>query len=406
MTFKELYLSGQIPFEEIDRYISRWNNSDDPRTLAKYLGLNEEEEDVWIEESDDALWDLLDSYEKVPGTPVTLGRTGIIVNKNGFGALPIQRISQEAAAGLLKKAYDAGVRFFDTARFYTDSEEKMGYAFEGLREKIYIATKTTAKNAEEFWKDLEISLTNLKTDYVDLYQFHNPSFCPKPGDGSGLYEAMLEAKRQGKVRFIGITNHRIAVAEEAVESGLYDTLQYPFNYLSTEREIALAGRCRELEVGFIAMKGMSGGLINNSAAAYAYLAQYENVLPIWGVQKESELDEFLSYIENPPVLSEELQAVIAKDQKELAGEFCRGCGYCMPCPAGIEINNCARMSLLMRRSPTEGYLTEEGQAKMKKIEDCIECGQCKAKCPYGLDTPRLLKEHYKDYLEVLAGKAL
>ena len=406
MTFKELYLSGQIPFEEIDRYISRWNNSDDPRTLAKYLGLNAQEEDVWIEESDDALWDLLDSYEKIPGTPVTLGRTGMIVNKNGFGALPIQRISFDEAAKLLKKAYDAGVRFFDTARYYTDSEEKIGYALSGVREKIYIATKTGAKTAEDFWKDLETSLNHLKTDYVDLYQFHNPPFCPKPGDGTGLYEAMLEAKAQGKIRFIGITSHRMAVAEEAIESGLYDTLQFPFNYLSTEREIALAKSCAEHEMGFIAMKGLSGGLLNNSAAVYAYMAQYENVLPIWGVQTEQELDEFLSYIGNPPALTDELKAVIEKDQKELSGEFCRGCGYCMPCPAGIEINDCARMSLLLRRSPSAGHLSEAGQARMKKIEGCLDCGPCKSKCPYGLDTPRLLKDNYKDYMEVLAGKPL
>lgn len=406
MTFKELYLSGQIEFEEIDRYISRWNYSDDPRTLAKYLGLNEEEEDVWIEESDEALEELLDSYEKIPGLPVTLGRTGIIVNKNGFGALPIQRISFDEAAKLLRKAYDAGVRFFDTARYYTDSEEKLAYALGDVREKIYIATKTGAKTAEEFWKELETSLHNLKTDYIDLYQFHNPAVCPKPGDGSGLYEAMLEAKAQGKIRFIGITSHRLSVAEEAIESGLYDTLQFPFNYLSDERELALAEACREHEMGFIAMKGMSGGLITHSDAMYAFMAQYDNVLPIWGVQRESELDEFLSYIEHPPVLDENLKAIIEKDQKELAGEFCRGCGYCMPCPAGIEINTCARISLLMRRSPSEGYLTKEGQECMKKVEDCLNCGQCKAKCPYGLDTPRLLRDNYKDYKEILAGKPI
>ena len=404
MTFKELYLSGQIEFEEIDRHISRWNNTDDERTLAKYLGLNAEEEDVWIEESDEALQDMLDSYEKVTGTPVTLGRTGIIVNKNGFGALPMQRVSVEAAGSLLKKAYAAGIRFFDTARDYTDSEEKIGYALSDVREKIYIATKTSAKTAEKFWADLETSLHNLKTDYVDIYQFHNPAFCPKPGDGSGLYEAMLEAKAQGKIRYIGITNHRMAVAEEAVESGLYDTLQFPFNYLSTEREIALADACLKQNVGFIAMKGLSGGLITDSAVIYAWMLNYENVLPIWGVQRESELDEFIGYIGNPPELTEERKAVIEKDRNELAGSFCRACGYCLPCPAGIEINMCARMSLLLRRMPPEEFLTEESQAKMKKIEDCIHCGQCKSKCPYGLDTPALLEDNYKDYQEVLAGK--
>ena len=164
-----------------------------------------------------ALKELLDSYEKVKGTPVTLGRTGIIVNKNGFGALPIQRIGKEEAALLLRKAFDAGVRYFDTARAYSDSEEKIGYALSDVRDQIFIATKTMADTPEKFWKDLEESLLKLKTDYIDIYQFHNPPVCPKPGDETGLYDAMLEAKKQGKIRFIGITNHRIDVAEEAVQ---------------------------------------------------------------------------------------------------------------------------------------------------------------------------------------------
>lgn len=334
---------------------------------------------------------------------VTLGTTGITVNKNGFGALPIQRISNEDAVLLIRKAFYAGMTFFDTARFYTDSECKLGEAFEGIRNQVYIATKTGATTAEAFWKDLETSLNNLKTDYVDLYQFHNPSFCPKPGDGSGLYEAMLLAKEQGKVRHIGITNHRLSVAEEAIESGLYETLQFPFCYLSGEKELSLVKKCKEKNMGFIAMKALSGGLITNSAATYAFLAQYDNVLPIWGVQREKELDEFISYIDNPPYMTPELEDFIAKEREELSGEFCRGCGYCMPCPVGIEINNCARMSLLLRRSPAELQLTEEVQAKMKKIEDCLHCGKCKSKCPYELDTPALLARNYEDYKLVLSG---
>ena len=334
----------------------------------------------------------------------TLGMPGITVEKNAFGALPVQRVSAKEAVRLLRRAYEGGVNFFDTARAYTDSEEKLGEAFEGMRDKIYIATKTGAATAEGFWKDLGASLKNLRTDYVDLYQFHNPDFCPKPGDGSGLYEAMLEAKEKGMVRHIGITNHRLRIAHEAVESGLYETLQFPFCYLATEKDIELAEKCKDAGMGFIAMKALSGGLITNSAAAYAFLAQYSHVLPIWGIQRESELDEFLSYIDNPPAMSQELAAVIAKDREELLGEFCRGCGYCMPCPAGIEINNCARMSLMIRRSPSAGWLTKEAREKMKKIENCLHCGKCKSKCPYGLDTPALLEKNYKDYCEILDGK--
>ncbi len=335
---------------------------------------------------------------------VTLGKTGITVEKNSFGALPIQRISTEEAVKLLRRAYSHGVTFYDTARWYTDSEEKLGEAFDGMREKVFIATKTGAADAEGFWKDLHTSLNNLRTDYVDIYQFHNPAFCPRPKDGSGLYEAMLEAKEKGMVRHIGITNHRLNVADEAIESGLYETLQFPFCYLATEKDIELVGKCKEAGMGFIAMKALSGGLITNSAAAYAFLAQYDNVLPIWGVQREEELDEFLSYIDNPPEMTQELSEVIAKDREELLGDFCRGCGYCMPCPVGIEINNCARMSLLIRRSPSAAQLTPQAQEKMKKIENCLHCGKCKSKCPYGLDTPTLLEKNYKDYCEILAGK--
>ena len=222
-------------------------------------------------------------------TTVTLGKTGITVNKNGFGALPIQRITKEEAAKLLRKAYDGGITYFDTARAYSDSEEKIGYALSDVRNHIYLATKTAAKTADEFWKDLETSLRLLKTDCIDVYQFHNPAVCPKPGDESGLYDAALKAREQGKIRFISITNHRLAVANEAVDSGLYATLQFPFCYLCSDADLALMEKCKKADMGFIAMKALSGGLINNSKAAYAFQAQYDSVLPIWGVQKESEL---------------------------------------------------------------------------------------------------------------------
>ena len=335
---------------------------------------------------------------------VILGKSGIHSPKNGFGALPIQRVSKEYAAMLLRKAYDAGFTFFDTARAYTDSEEKIGDALSDVRDKITIATKTGATDGKTFWEHLETSLKNLRTDYIDLYQFHTPSFCPKPGDGTGLYEAMLEAKAQGKIRHIGITNHRLDVAEEAVRSGLYETLQFPFCYLATEKDLALVKLCREHKVGFIAMKGLSGGLLTRSDAAYAWLDQFDNVLPIWGIQRETELDEFIRYFEQPPALTGEIQQLIEKDRQELIGNFCRACGYCMPCPMGIQINSCARMSQLIRRSPSAGWLSEKSQQMMMDIEKCIGCGQCKSKCPYELDTPTLLKQNLEDYKNILAGK--
>ncbi|MGN0034065.1 MAG: aldo/keto reductase [Candidatus Limimorpha sp.] len=332
---------------------------------------------------------------------VTLGRTGITVNKNGFGALPIQRIPKDEAAYLLRKALDNGITYFDTARFYTDSEEKIGYALSGIRDKVIIATKTGATTAEGFWKDLETSLSLLKTDYIDLYQFHNPAFCPKPNDGSGLYEAMLEAQKQGKVIHIGITNHRLEIARESIASGLYETLQFPFSYLASDKDLDIVEQCKKAGMGFICMKALSGGLITDSATAYAFLNQYDHVLPIWGIQKEKELDEFISYQECAPVLTEERQLKIRKDREELSGDFCRGCGYCLPCPAGIYIPDCARMSLYLRRAPLSVYLGDEYRQKMDKVKDCLHCGQCKRKCPYGLDTPTLLQKNYEDFLTFL-----
>lgn len=330
---------------------------------------------------------------------VRLGKTELVVNKNGFGCLPIQRITKAEAVYLLQKAFDHGINYYDTARAYSDSEEKLGEAFRYVREKIVISTKTAAKTAEAFWKDLDESLRKLKTDYIDIYQFHTPDFCPRPGDESGLYDAMLKAKAQGKIRHIGITNHKITVANEAVASGLYETMQFPFSYLASKKELKLVEDCKEADMGFIAMKGLSGGLISNSACAYAFMnqSQFAHVAPIWGMQRERELDEFLAHGECPPVLDEELQAIIDHDVKQLSGDFCRGCGYCMPCPAGIEINNCARMSLMLRRAPQAGWLSKEWQEKMAKIENCLHCNACMKKCPYELNTPELLAKNYEDY---------
>jgi len=330
-----------------------------------------------------------------------LGKTNLEVNKNGFGALPIQRRNEKDSIEILTKAYENGIDFYDTARFYTDSEEKLGKAFENVREDIYIATKNGMETHEEFWKDLETSLKNLKTEYVDLYQFHNISFCPKKEDD--LYKAMLQAKEDGLIKHIGITTHKITIAHEALDSGLYETLQYPFSYLSGAEELKIVEKCKQLDVGFIAMKAMGGGLIKNSKASYAFLNQFDNVLPIWGIQKISELDEFLSYDEKT-VLDDALKSEIENDKKELGEDFCRGCGYCMPCPEGIKISTCARMSLWVRRFPTEPHLTEEWQKTMAETENCIECYACVDNCPYELDIPRLLKENYEDYKKILSGK--
>ena len=333
---------------------------------------------------------------------ITLGKTGITVPQNAFGCLPIQRVSQETAVSLLRQAYEGGMRFFDTARAYSDSETKVGAAFEGMREKVYIASKTQAKTPEAFWLDLEASLRELRTDYIDLYQFHCVKQCWRPGDGSGMYEAMLEAKAQGKIRHIGVTAHLVGVAEELIASGLYETLQFPLSYLSSARDIALVRACEEKNMGFIAMKGLAGGLLNNAEACMAFMLQHQ-ALPIWGIQREEELRQWLAFFEKEPEMTPELKALIEADRISLSGDFCRGCGYCMPCTMGITINQCARMSQMVRRAPSQVWLNEHWQAEMEKIDDCIDCGLCMTRCPYGLEIPKLLRKNLADYRGILDG---
>jgi len=328
-----------------------------------------------------------------------LGQTCLEVSRVGFGALPIQRVSMDTAKKLLQKAYESGINFFDTARSYSDSEEKIGNALSSVRKEIVIATKTHAKDAGTLREHLEMSLDKLKTNYIDIYQFHNPKSLPVKGDE--LYEAMLEAKRKGYIRHIGITSHNLEIAREAVQSGLYETIQYPFNHLSSDEEINFVLLCRDKNIGFIAMKALSGGLITNAAAAFYFIWNYPIVVPIWGIQRETELSEFIHLEKSPPPMNEEIKKLIEKDKKKLSGNFCRGCGYCLPCPADIPIPIAARMKYLLRRAPYKDYITDKWKENMERIENCIECGHCLDNCPYHLNTPALLREMLADYREFI-----
>ncbi len=331
---------------------------------------------------------------------IRLGRTELFVSRSGFGAIPIQRLSFEDAGKLLRRAYDGGINFFDTARSYTDSEEKIGKALSGLRDTIVIATKSPSHTKAEMFKDLETSLRNLKTDYIDIYQFHNPPYIPF--EDHETYQAALQAKKEGKIRFISVTSHKVDAAMEMVKTGLFDTMQFPLSALSDERDFELAELCRKHDVGVIAMKAMSGGLLTDPAPSFALLREKGNIVPIWGIQHMWELEQFLKMEENPPVLNDEMRERIAKDKAELSGNFCRACGYCMPsCPAKIEIATAARMSLLIRRMNPAKFLLPESKAMMERINDCINCGVCKTHCPYGLDTPKLLRQEYAWYKEYL-----
>lgn len=328
-----------------------------------------------------------------------LGKTDLWASRLCFGALPIQRIAGREATRLLHAALEAGINLYDTASGYTDSEAKLGEAFEGKRRRVIFATKVSgAKTGEQAASILHNSLRELRTDYVDILQFHNAAFVPRPGGEDGLYDALTKARHEGKLRYIGLTSHRPEIAAEAACSGLYDVIQFPFSYLSTEAEQAVVAACRERNVGFLAMKALAGGLLNDGAAVFHFMSLHKAyVRPLLGIQRMEELEEFIGYLHAPPS-AEKAQAVIARDQKELAGNFCRGCGYCLPCPAGIPLSMVVRMYYLLRRTPMEMYVNDEWYGQMQKIKGCIHCGQCDSRCPYGLGPQGQLQAQYEDYM--------
>ena len=330
---------------------------------------------------------------------IRLGKTELMVTSTAMGCLPVQRCDEDYAVRLLRAAYEGGINYFDTANAYTDSEKKIGLALSDVRDKIVISTKSAARDKAGVLKHIENSLRMMKTDYIDLFQFHQVTEVPDPNDPDGAYAGALEAREKGWIRHIGVTSHRVNIAEDCIASGLFETLQFPFSYISSERDLALAQKCKEADMGYIAMKGLAGGMLNNARACHAFMKSYDNVVPIWGIQKLEELEQWLALAEEDPDLDEELSAFIRQERQELSGSFCRSCGYCMPCPAGIEIYNCARMNMLLRRSPWQQYMTDAWREKMEKINDCIGCHSCSSRCPYQLDTPNLLKYMLKDYRE-------
>lgn len=331
---------------------------------------------------------------------VRLGKTELIVSNPAMGCLPVQRCCTDTAVELLRAAYEHGITFFDTANAYTDSEEKIGLALSDVRDKIVLSTKSAAQDKDGVLAHIEHSLRMMKTDHIDLFQFHQAVRIPDPDDPNGPMAGALEAKRRGWIDHIGITTHRIDIAERSIACGMFETLQFPFSYISSKRDLALAEQCKKADMGYIAMKGLAGGLLgNNTRACHAFMNEYPNVVPIWGIQSMEELDNWIALAEEDPVMDDTLRAAIDADRRELSGSFCRSCGYCMPCTVGIEIRQCARMNMLLRRSPWQQYMTDEGREKMNKINDCIDCGKCSVHCPYQLDTPKLLKYMLKDYNE-------
>lgn len=324
---------------------------------------------------------------------ITLGKTGLRVSRMGFGGIPIQKVDASVTHALMERLAQRGVNYIDTARGYTVSEQFLGEALEGgLREKFVIATKSMARTKEAMARDIDISLKNLRTDYIDLYQIHNPSMAEleqviAPG---GALEALMEAKAAGKIRHLGLTAHMAAVFERALELDWVETVMFPYNIVETQGEELMA-KCREKNVGFICMKPMAGGALEDARLALRFIRQNENVsVVIPGMYDIREIDENLSAMEDISTLTSDELAKIETIRKELGTQFCRRCNYCQPCTAGISISGIFVLEGYLQRYGLGDWAQKRYDALNKKAGDCVGCGACEKRCPYQLPIRQML----------------
>ncbi len=324
---------------------------------------------------------------------VTLGKTGLQISQMGLGGIPIQRADVDAAKALVKAMVDAGVNYIDSARGYTVSEAFLGEALEGYRDKFVLATKSMARTKEAMAADIEVSLGNFRTDYIDLYQIHNPSvadYDAVQAEGGAL-EALMEAKAAGKIGHIGITLHSLDLFKKALDEPWVETIMYPYNIVETQAEELIA-ECAKRNIGFIAMKPLAGGAIEDGALAMRFLAQNPNVTVI--IPGMATLEEFAqnkAAIEDESPLSEEELAGMKKYKDELGMNFCRRCNYCAPCTVGINIPGVFLMEGYYRRYGLQEWAKGRYDAMPVKAGDCIECGVCETRCPYNLPIREMLK---------------
>ena len=323
-----------------------------------------------------------------------LGKTGLKISRMGFGGIPIQRIDAEGTKALMRQLVDAGVNYIDTARGYTVSEEYLGYALEGIRDKFILATKSMSRTKEAMAKDIDISLKNLRTDYIDLYQIHNPNAADleKVQQPGGALEALREAKAAGKIGHIGITLHTADLFKVAVELDWVETIMFPYNAVETQGE-KLIKRCGEKNIGFIAMKPLAGGAIDDATTALRFIVQNPDVtVVIPGMEKLEQIRQNLDAINNTAPLTAEEQNKIFAIRKELGTNFCRRCNYCAPCTEGIPIPLAFMMEGYYTRYGLKEWATGRYMAMAKKASDCVGCGVCEDRCPYNLPIRQMLKK--------------
>ena len=332
---------------------------------------------------------------------VRLGRTNLIVSEVGFGAIPIIRLDRQAAVRVLWHAYERGITFYDTANAYRDSEEKLGLAFAGMRDKVVLASKTLRRDGAGVEEHLEHSLRMLKTDHLDLYQLHqvaqDKDWEALNAPGGGL-EAALRAREAGKIRYLGVTSHSLPMALKLVETGLFATVQFPFNFIEDGAAETLLPAARAAGMGFIVMKPFGGGAIDNAAAAFKFLRQHEGIVPIPGFEATAQIDEVLSFYRNPNAVTADDLAVMERYRAELGKRFCRRCEYCQPCPQGVMITPAMGYRIVVNRMSPK-VATEFCKAPMESVARCNDCKTCIARCPYDLPIPEILKSHHQLFLE-------
>jgi uncharacterized protein len=325
---------------------------------------------------------------------IQLGRSGLVVSEIGFGGIPIIPLNHDAAVDLIRHCFGRGITFFDTANMYGNSEKMIGDALSAVRDKVVIATKTIRRDKTGAAEHIELSLKNLKAGYLDLYQFHNVS---KDEDlaailsPDGAMQAVREAVAAGKIRHVGFSSHKIEVALKACSSGLFETVQIPFNFIEHEPSGELFRVARERKLGLIAMKPLGGGLLQSAALCFKYLQQFPDVVPIPGISRTSEIDEIIQLYEQRAPLSDQDGAQIEAVRAELGTRFCHRCGYCLPCEQGVAITEVMMFRSSARRLPPAVAAALSRKA-MSTVDRCTGCGECVERCPYDLDIPVLIRE--------------
>jgi uncharacterized protein len=334
---------------------------------------------------------------------IDLGKSGLKVTELGCGGIPIMRVPMEEAVMILRRCFELGIRFFDTAHVYSDSEQKMGAALEPFRSRVVLATKVWARTAGGAEKELAMSFERLRTERIDLIQCHNVSsredLDSVLGPG-GAYETLSKAKAEGRVRAIGFSSHNPDVAGRAIESGKFVTVQFPFNFIENDPEERVFPSARERGMGLIAMKPLGGGLLDRADLCFRYLQQYGDLVPIPGIQSGKEIEEIVGYYDVPKHLSEADREEMERIRNELGGRFCHRCEYCMPCEQGVQIPRVLLVKSQVRRfSPHQ--LVAMAKDAIDSVDQCVECGQCVEKCPYALPVPEMLKENVEVFRKFL-----